>query len=676
MLSAMVYCVPSWQPRWETVYSRSFSLLHSKTCTSVRYVMLPTRDRDRGRVALHPLQSASTHEEDSGNHVACQHNARRCRSKQWWIGYGVQQRRRDLAMARMYPQRLSDFVQSSAERTLYNQFAVQLPDAFIVMHSVKWLMRDRHHHDHDGEIDFLIIHPDLGLLILEVKGGRIRVDGSSGQWYTKNRFGEEAPLKMSPFDQARENLYNLRRKLAEAPATRPFTYRMQRGIALPDVTIGSIDIGLYGDRDLIIDATDLPRLEASVRRILGTSNGDTALGATAVKALVDTVQPTIEISRLGLSTHILQAEERIATLTEQQFLILDALQLRPQAAVAGCAGSGKTMLALEKARRLAAEGFTVLFTCFNRNLAHWVRTRIARDPHVVSERIYVGHYHGLVIDLCRRAGVVLSPLAAVEPTARTTYLNETLPQQLHEAIARLPIRFDAIIADEGQDFAELWWLTLTDLLRDREHGVFYIFYDNNQRIYPHDIALPFADLPFPLNVNCRNTDRIHSLVAQYYQGAPKPRSRGPEGLEPEFVPHLPGGELETLRRVFARLFTEERLQPSAVVLLTSRSARTSIFAEGTRLGNVMLTWSSQPGPGQVQVCSIYSFKGLESPIVILGELNRIGPDAPRDYLLYVAASRPRDHLIVLGEIPHPLDQPQALRPDERWSFEAEALLEP
>src|SRR5436309_868985 len=101
-------------------------------------------------------------------------------------------------MARMYPQALPDMVESNAERLLYEVMRQQLSDDFVVMHSVKWLMRNRDRFDQDGEIDFLVVHPQLGLLIIEVKGGRIRVDGSSGIWYTKDRFDRESALKQSP----------------------------------------------------------------------------------------------------------------------------------------------------------------------------------------------------------------------------------------------------------------------------------------------------------------------------------------------------------------------------------------------------------------------------------------------------------------------------------------------
>lgn len=568
-------------------------------------------------------------------------------------------------MARMYPQRLPDAVESSAERLLYQQFETQLPDTFIVMHSVKWLVRDRRHHDHDGEIDFLIVHRDLGILVLEVKGGRLRVDGVSGHWFTKDRFDRETLLKSSPFDQAQKNLYNLKAKLQEAPKTRPYEYRMQRGVAFPDITVGQTDIGLYGDRELMLDSTDILHLEAAIRRIMGMPTKQYALSEYAIKALIDLLQPTLEISRIGLGSQVISAEQRIATLTESQFAILDILQSRPQAAVSGCAGSGKTMLAMEKARRLANEGFQVLFTCYNKNLAQWVRDRFKQDPYVVNERIYVAHYHGLARELCRRAGVHLPS----EPTGNLeecrSYFNEILPERFQEAISKSPVRFDAIIADEGQDFAELWWVTLLDLLNDRDRSIFYIFYDDNQRIYAQDTALPLAELPYRLSINCRNTDRIHERVLQYYQGSPRPTSKGPAGVPPEVILIDEKGERETLRRVFTKLFTEEKLPPTNVVVLTPRSERTSIFKEGDRFGNMTLTWEKQPGPRQVLVGSIYGFKGLESPVVVLAELDKV-QSAHSDYLLYVATSRARDHLIVLGRFPDSEGVTRALGAEERW----------
>ncbi|HZS91508.1 MAG TPA: nuclease-related domain-containing protein, partial [Chloroflexota bacterium] len=195
----------------------------------------------------------------------------------------------------MYPQQMPEDVASSAERLLYQEFQRQLPDTFIVMYSVKWLMRDRTHHDRDGEIDFLIVHRALGLLVLEVKGGRIRIDSRTRQWYTMDRDNHETLLKKSPFDQARDNLYALKSKLEEVPKTRPYIYRLQRGVAFPNVVVDQSDIGLYGDREIVIDSTDLGRLEATVKRIMGSPEHGPALSEAAERALVDTLEPSLEI---------------------------------------------------------------------------------------------------------------------------------------------------------------------------------------------------------------------------------------------------------------------------------------------------------------------------------------------------------------------------------------------
>ena len=58
--------------------------------------------------------------------------------------------------------------------------------------------------------------------------------------------------------------------------------------------------------------------------------------------------------------------------------------------VLGVAGSGKTLIAAEKARRLAAQGFDVLLTCFNRPLAEHLAGTIGRTPGVT-----VSTFHGL-----------------------------------------------------------------------------------------------------------------------------------------------------------------------------------------------------------------------------------------------------------------------------------------
>ena len=86
-------------------------------------------------------------------------------------------------MARMIPTTIDDTTASRAERLMFGGLRDQLPDDYTVLHAVAWTRRTRGYPDSDGEVDFVVIHPTRGLLVLEVKGGRIRVDGETGKWF-------------------------------------------------------------------------------------------------------------------------------------------------------------------------------------------------------------------------------------------------------------------------------------------------------------------------------------------------------------------------------------------------------------------------------------------------------------------------------------------------------------
>src|SRR5918998_789027 len=97
-------------------------------------------------------------------------------------------------MARMFPRRLlEDEVKSRGEITVFRALEAALPDDWEVFHSVGWVRRDSGSGAEDGEIDFVVAHPDHGILCLEVKGGDIEC-----------RHGEWLRRKDSTWERARD----------------------------------------------------------------------------------------------------------------------------------------------------------------------------------------------------------------------------------------------------------------------------------------------------------------------------------------------------------------------------------------------------------------------------------------------------------------------------------------
>lgn len=540
-------------------------------------------------------------------------------------------------MAHIYPKRLSPDTKSEAERRLYERFARDLPDDYTVFHSARWLVRDSRSGARDGEADFVLAHPERGVLLLEAKGGIIRYDGTLGQWYSNN-------IEIAdPFVQAERNKHSLLEMVKASPRLRDRRIPIGHAVAFPDCVV---ERSLRPDapREVILDASDMPRIQQWLERAFAfyapAGQQPTSLGLEGVRALIDILSPSVELRRpLGMA--IAGEAEAIIRLTEEQFQVLSLLRHQRRAAICGCAGSGKTMLAMEQARRLSEQGFRVLLTCFNAPLADSLR---AQRP--AGATYDVVHFHGLCREMATRAGV---ELPAPSGPADSRYYSEVLPEALLDATTTLGPQYDAVIVDEGQDFQSHWWVPLLALLEDRERGVFYVFYDDNQNLYQTERALPPGLAHYPLHRNCRNTQAIHRTFLPFYRSGTAPEAVGPEGRPPQVMFYGTDLQLrQLLGNLLQQLIDRERVRPSDVVILTPRSEQRSLLAQWGRAGNWQLTTAWPLEPGQVRYQSIYHFKGLEAPVVVLAEF-RPAAEQDANTLLYVGCSRARHHLVILAD---------------------------
>lgn len=566
-------------------------------------------------------------------------------------------------MARMYPQRLPASGKSDAERRLFRLLQEHLSQEYVVLWSIDWtLVRSTGYGGgaRESEVDFLVLHPEKGVLILEVKGGGVGYDGSLHEWYTIDRYHERSSIK-DPFDQARNGKHALRRELTQLVPQSSLRAACQQAVFAHAVVFPDIDATRVANRptrpdNLLLDHQDMQpsTIQAALDRAYQFWRRDRSqpLGLAALKEIVKLYAPSWYI-RPPLITQLEEEEAQLKELTEQQFSILSLLQRQKHVGIFGCAGCGKTFLAVEQARRLARRGLRVLLTCYNRNLANWLREQLMKEAQQdeALSAIDVFNFHRVASRLCAQADISL-------PTRESHDFDTAFAERLLQASAQLSERYDAIIADEGQDFDESWWVALLALLRSPEESYLYIFYDDNQRIYGRQSSYPIPiDHHYPLTINCRTTQQIHREVIQYYRADEPPTCMGPVGREIEQIAVAPivSAERRALLKLIQRLLQQEHIPLDQIIILSPAGKEASRFRDGTSLGAYSFRWQMDGAPQRnaLTCCSIFSFKGMEKAVVILVELDKLAHTTTTEceQLVYVALSRAKQHLVLLGTLP-------------------------
>lgn len=550
-------------------------------------------------------------------------------------------------MATMYPPRLPDSVRHDparqAEALVYDQLRL-LDDDHHVFYSVKWQANSTRGVPRDGEADFVIAHPEHGVLVVEVKGGRVEYQGYTGKWVSTDRAGRPRRGTRDPFAQARESCHALHSVLFAQRDWRHDRLRIGYAVMLTDVALPAEQaLPPEASREIIVDAAALDRPAqaiAAVFRHWRHPDLPDDLGHDRLRIMIDLLDGWIVLPETPSHAVI---ERRIVELTGQQMFLLDLLRHRSRALIGGCAGSGKTVLAVEKARRLAADGQRVLLTCFNKPLGE----HLAR---IAPAGVEATHFHGLCVALAQQAGLDVTPPADLGQA----YFDITLPSLLAEAARRLPLRYDALLVDEAQDFRDEFWLALCELLAAPDDAPVYVFFDTHQDLFTiDDGGLPAAfrllvpEPPFDLNRNCRSTQAIHRVAMACRGDLPTP-CEAPEGRAVQVL--AAGGRREqrrAVRQLLHQLVHDAGVPPREIVILTGhKNDPLSTFPVGLQLGNFTLTGADPPPAGQILLSTAQRFKGLERRAVIVADVDdRVWPNP--ESVLYVACSRAKEHLAIV-----------------------------
>lgn len=557
---------------------------------------------------------------------------------------------------------------ADAERDVRERLEQALPSPYACWFNVAWTgaagAGDR---NVDGEADVVIGHPDRGLLVLEVKAG-IPSRDSRGRWWLGSR-----QLDRSPFEQAVASKHALARRLAQLPGWRVGSRpRAAHGVAFPHADRGSlgpghVQLGADVAPALLLDARALEdpaatraAIEAMYAHAGTEDSARDPLGPEGMRLLGELLAPTVAMRRLVRGRIVDDRAPLLAATGEQRRIIARSRRAR-RLEIAGPAGSGKSMLAAEQARRLAADGARTLLVCFNQPLATALRRDLADAPAPAGLEVLTFHR------LCERMAAAAGVLPA-QPAGDLAPWFDALPRALGEAMDRLPDeRWDAVIVDEGQDFADDWLLLAQSLLRDEDAGVLWVFHDPGQALYRPDVVGTLGLERMDLFENHRNPPSIAALAQRFYRGGEtveglrdEPAAGGPRHRVIEAAPGP--ATVEAVRVELHRLLREEEVRTWQVVVLTGGKAPDSLVWRRRTFGNHRL-WNeaftdegtSRGLPPEevpehpsdaVLFETVRRFKGLEAEVVVLCELPE---EAPRlDELLYVALTRATTELVVIA----------------------------
>lgn len=536
------------------------------------------------------------------------------------------------------PQKIRNDPKRRAECNVYDNLKAQLDDpTFHVFYSKDWLnTKLKKLYREDGECDFIIAHPDLGLLFIEVKGGIVRKDGKTDTWYSG-----EYKIK-NPILQARDSKHVIRESMREIwGASMPFI-KMVHCALLPDSACSKTYLGEGYPIEIFGFMDDMPELAKKIYEYFDFETANDSritgrLGGKGVEILCRMFSKDINFSpRLfqKLAHHSYLIEER----TNAQKSIVHSIRKMDKVVIEGPAGSGKTMLAIDMALReldsLSIPDNNILLTCFNAPLALFLKSL----NKSADDRLWINSFHSLCMKLALKSGV----LTEEEINKNISAFYKNAAKYGWEAAERLGPLFNTIIIDEAQDFEQDWWELLQFLLKEKPTSRVRVFRDNNQRIR-HINNPKFLQLQGPLELDTivRNTKQIGLSTITYYSGD-SVLVDGPEGES--VLWYSTDNEFRQVEKLIKRFTTYEGVPVADIAILTGNDVKNTVFRAATHIADHPLVKCDDISTGLV-LDSIQRYKGLERDVVILCGFS----DPPSDELLYVGMSRAKSLLALVAK---------------------------
>jgi hypothetical protein len=554
-----------------------------------------------------------------------------------------------------------DNSEHQTERKIYHLLKDHTPDNWYVLHSYHLAKNSKK--QKEREFDFVVLAPDLGFFVLEAKKGQIyRRDGN---WYQS---GRQEPLKHGgPFEQAKSGMHLLKEKVGKKFCHYTWGY----GVILPDMEQFNV-AGIEEIQETVFDKRNNNAIEAYIKRLakfFGKYWNDKKheYGNCRIpdnKDVIDVVNFLRPDYDIPLCKIINNAYQMIEALTLEQYACLDGIEENDRCLIHGLAGTGKTFLAVEEATRSCKKGMETALFCYNTQLGNWYKTQFKEN----CKPLFTGKLHTLMFDHIRKNGIpLLTPdgqdYFAQEAEARKagydypldllgkdSFWENDVPQAMCKALEKAPIVFDKIIIDEYQDLLTPEYLKVFDkmLAKGISKGKWCMLGDYAQQSVHTKTGDQLTNIleqyavngytRFRLTTNCRNTKTISAEIKNITGlGAEKVPEKKEMIDDPEVQFYSwknKEDQIKKLEGIIHELLRKEQIGQKDIVILLTLGKREADKIYANDLAEI--TGAS------IKVSSIGKFKGLESKVIILTDVDTY----KNRELLYQGMSRATTMLII------------------------------
>lgn len=532
--------------------------------------------------------------------------------------------------AMIYPQKENITDLPYSEKSVYD-FLSSLSDSYVIFHSVQWVKKSNKWKSTWKENDFLILHKRLGALVLEVKGGDISF--KDGVFHQMNSATGETKIlsekkKNDPLSQAIDGIYHYRRAICEIEKDIDSRFPIEAAVwfSSSDIKdkINGFPLGYREVSGAVLGQESFSKGPQAIYDIFSFYNSKSKVDITDEEfiKIVELIASDFElITAPGAKKS--ELEHAFLKLTTEQTGLLDYISEQKNATIQGVAGTGKTLIAKEAARRFGLEGRRVLFLCFNRFLF----------IHLSHDYPYENVTYYNIHTLITKYG--------------TNYEDLSNPKDRAKALQSIDwdaLPFDDVVIDEGQDFDNDEIIYFKDFC-ELTNGHFFVFYDKNQLLTTKEVPrwINESECKLVLTKNCRNTYEI-ALTSYNVIDVELNQKINMINGDQTIISFVKGEPLMKLVKLI-NYFTDDinGYEYSDIVILSLKTEEESILNGINKISGIPI--SREKNLSSILFTTAIKFKGLESRVIIITDIDeRAFSNEEKKRVFYVACSRATQRL--------------------------------